>query len=263
MSCRNVQIASGEVRHKRLTPKLHTFRYPALFVRLDALEHEGRVVGSSLFGINRRALMGVHLADHGDGSGTLDWLRAVLADAGLPAANGVTLQTFPRVFGYGFSPVSFWFCHHDRADSGQQCHPFAIVAEVHNTFGERHCYLLADPTRRALPNGAPLECVKTFHVSPFNPVSGHYRFRFVERDDRCCARIDYQDNNATVLQTSISGQLVPLRNVTVMRQLLRYPAFALMVTVRIHWQALRLLLRGLPFFGKPEAPASFVTRGTP
>lgn len=252
-----LQIASGEVRHKRLTPAVHAFRYSAMFVRLAADAFEGRRFGNFIVGVNRPALMSVRLRDHGDGSGSLDWLRQMLAEAGLPTATRIWLQAFPRVLGYGFRPVSFWYCH----GAGQR--PFAIVAEVHNTFGERHCYLLADPAHAALRNGAPLECIKAFHVSPFNSVSGRYRFRFIERGDQSCARIDLEDGGRTVLETSISGRLVPLTTGAALLRLLRHPAFTLGVIARIHWQALRLWLRRVPYFGKPDAPATFVTRGTP
>ena len=111
----------------------------------------------------------------------------------------IWLQTFPRVCGYTFKPVSFWYCH--RADGALA----AIVAEVHNTFGERHCYLLDAPHW-----GHTEVASKVFHVSPFCAVQGDYRFRFMRHADHTVARVDHDDDTGPLLQTSISGQLQPL-----------------------------------------------------
>jgi hypothetical protein len=249
-------FAFGEVRHRRLRPIDHPFRYRAFFVRvsLTALEQKS---GGLLFGINRRSLIGIHAADHGDGEALRPWLDRMLRGAGVTADGEIWLHTFARVFGYSFKPVSFWFCH--RADGALA----AVIAEVHNTFGERHLYLLADPGGASLRNGMLLTAVKRFHVSPFCGVEGSYRFRFFTSEERALARIDHDDREGPLLTTSLSGRFVAATPAAALRALLAYPLFSLAVIARIHWHALILWLRRVPFYRKPPRPSDPLTRGTP
>ena len=250
------RLAFGEVRHTRLRPGRHAFRYPAFFVRAPLSELEAPR-GNWLFGANRGALLSMHASDHGDGRPVGVWLRAMLRQAGVRADGEVWLHAFPRVLGYTFKPVSFWFCH--RADGAL----VAIIAEVNNTFGERHCYLLTDPAGRPLPAGAELRAEKVFHVSPFCSVEGSYRFRFITRDERTIARVDHDDAGGPLLLTSLSGRFAPVQRRSIARALLGHPMFTFGVVARIHWHALRLWLRRVPFHRKPAAPPHIVTRGTP
>jgi DUF1365 family protein len=155
------------------------------------------------------------------------------------------------VLGFTFKPVSFWYCH--RADGTLR----ATVVEVNNTFGERHCYLLDQPHY-----GVEQRAKKVFHVSPFCPVEGGYRFRFMLTPDRqrTVARIDYDDANGPLIETSVSGALEPLNARSVRRALWTYPAMTLGVVARIHWQAARLWVKKTPFFRKPVPPAALTSR---
>ncbi len=251
-----LQIGFGEVRHTRLRPQRRAFSYRSFFVRIAMHEDAGKATGNLLFGINRKAALSIHAEDHGDGSGSLAWLHALLLNAELPRPERLWLHAFPRIFGYTFKPVSFWFCHHHHGEL------FAIIAEVHNTFGERHCYLLSKPDALALKQGESLVASKSFHVSPFCDVEGKYRFRFMNIGSRSCARIDYDDAVGPLLQTSLSGALEPLTNRSAVFALLAYPLFTLGVIARIHWQALHLWRNKIPFRSKPPAPQDFVTRGS-
>lgn len=251
-----IHFGFGEVRHKRLRPRVHAFRYRAFFVRapLEALESAG---GSLIFSVNRPALISLCASDHGDGGSPRLWLTGLLAEAGVEADGEIWLHAFPRVLGYAFKPVSFWFCHAAQGSLK------AVVAEVHNTFGERHVYLLADPQGQALSPGAELCSTKAFHVSPFCEIAGRYRFRFVNRADRAFARIDHDDPSGPLLLTSLSGRLVDASARQRWRALLAYPLFSLGVILRIHWQAFRLWRAGVPFHTKPAAPETLFTRGAP
>ena len=252
------RIAFGEVIHRRLRPRVHAFRYPAFFLRLPAHTLEGRAAGNCLFGVNRAALLSFQERDHGLGqAAALDWLRPLLADAGVHADGEIWLHTFPRVLGYAFKPVSFWFCH--RADGALA----AVVAEVNNTFGERHCYLLAAATGACLRDGQTLQAAKVFHVSPFCDTAGCYRFRFLNSPTRVLARVEHHDDAGALLLTSLSGRPVPLSARACARALLAHPLFTLGVIARIHWQALRLFLQRVPLRPKPAPPAHFITRGSP
>jgi DUF1365 family protein len=249
------QIGTGVVRHHRLRPVDNAFAYRTYFLMLPM--RSLRDAPCAALARNRLGLLAFHDRDHGDGrSDALAWLDELLHTEGIADADGeVWLQTYPRVLGYVFKPVSFWFC--ERADRTLA----AIVVEVNNTFGERHCYLLADAQ---LGYGRDLQARKVFHVSPFSHVTGGYRFRFMRSrssdNERCVARIDHEDADGTLLQTSLSGRLVPLTSASVRAAFLGIPMMSLGVIARIHWQALRVWLKRVPYVKKPAPPPTFVTR---
>lgn len=252
------QIGFGQVRHTRHRPRHHAFAYPTYFLMLPL--RSLRAQGDGALARNRRAALAFHDRDHGDGSADcLAWIDGLLLQHGVTDAQGeIWLHTYPRVLGYSFRPVSFWYCH--RSDGSLR----AVVAEVNNTFGERHCYLLDAPRY-----GVPCTASKVFHVSPFCPVRGHYRFVFMRTEAdastgaeaRTVARIDYfdQDGSDVLINTSVSGQLLPLDARSTRRALFRYPAMTFGVIARIHWQALHLWIKRAPFFRQPAPPADFVT----
>ena len=169
--------------------------------------------------------------------------RGALADG------EIVLQTFPRVLGFVFNPVSFWYCHDGH---GQL---IAILAEVNNTFGGTHSYLL-DRRGAPLADGEELRAEKCFHVSPFNNIEGGYRFRFKLARAIQQARIDYDDAEGELLLTAISGKPQPWSARALLSALLRMPVLTLGVVARIHWQALKLWLKGVPFRGAHPAQRS-------
>ena len=244
-------LGVGQVRHTRLRPVRNAFAYPTYFLLLPMRSlHAG---GSTALAHNRPGALSFWDRDHGDGrANALGWLDELLRAQGIADADGEAwLHTYPRVLGYTFKPVSFWYCH--RADGSLR----AIVVEVNNTFGERHCYLLDAPAW-----GRELRAGKAFHVSPFCAVEGDYRFRFMVTPDRdrTVVRIDYDDADGPLLQTSVSGALEPANAAGLRRALWRHPAMTFGVIARIHWQALRLAAKRVRFFRKPAAPQAFVTR---
>ncbi len=258
------EIGFGQIRHARLRLAVNRFSYSAWFLRLPLRSLARRPARLFWLKFNRRGTFSVNDADHGDGRPLLHWFDELLRSEGVVDADGeVWLHTFPRLFGFVFNPVSFWFAH--RADGALR----ATVCEVNNTFGERHFYLLAHADGRPLRWGEELAARKVFYVSPFCAVDGRYRFRFMLSGDslapaanpkRFVGRIDYDGEAGPLLQTSISGALVPLTDGTLARALFGYPLFAFGVIARIHWQAVRLWLKRVPFSSKPEPPAINVTR---
>lgn len=258
-------IGFGSVRHARLRPAIHAFAYPTYFLMLPM--RSLRRDAAPALARNRFGLVAFHDADHGDGRGdALAWLDELLAGEGVNDARGeVWLQTYPRVLGYVFKPVSFWYAHRDDGSLA------AIVVEVNNTFGERHCYLLRGD---GLAWGRELTAAKVFHVSPFCAIEGRYRFRFLRRAhpaagalrrhpeaiEQLIARIDHDDRDGPLLQTSVSGTLRPLTAASVRRAFWGMPLMSFGVIARIHWQALRLWLKRVPFFTKPLAPRAFISR---
>ncbi len=255
------RIGFGQVRHTRLRPAVNAFAYPTYFLMLP-MRAMARNGGGAL-AVNRRAPLSFYDRDHGDGrgpeaGGALAWLDELLAGQGITDATGeVWLHCYPRVLGYTFKPVSFWYCHRHPDDDGGSLR--AIVVEVNNTFGERHCYLLDRPAL-----GVEMTADKVFHVSPFCEVQGRYRFRFMRAvhggKEKTVVRIDYDDADGPLLQTSVSGTLELLTPAAARQALWHYPAMTFGVVARIHWQALKLWLKRVRFIGKPTPPDRFVTR---
>ena len=246
----------GEVVHARHRPVRNAFRYPVFFIRLP-IGADARVGGSGLFSVDRPNLFSVRTRDHGprDGGDLEHWIRDLLRREGLEDADGdIVLQTFPRMLGFVFNPVSFWWCR-DRVGQLR-----AVLCEVNNTFGERHNYLVAHADGRPILSDDVLESKKVFHVSPFCRVAGQYRFRFHEADGAIRVHIDYDDGDGKLLVTSISGVAEPMTTRALLKIFSAYPWMTLGVVLRIHWQAVRLWSKRVPFIRKPLPPAQETTR---
>lgn len=262
-----VQLCFGKVRHLRLKPARNAFSYGVYYLRLPLRTLAAGDFDHPCLSRNRFNLLSFHDRDYGDGKqAPLTWIDGLLRAEGIHDAQGeIWLQTFPRVFGYAFNPISFWFCH--RTDGALR----AVLCEVRNTFGERHCYLLEGVAGISIPYGAELRAKKIFHVSPFCRVEGVYRFRFMrterrspQQDYECTtARIEYDDAGGPLLLTSVSGSTpagLPISHAAVAKAMLAYPMMTFGVILKIHWQAVKLWCKRVPFFSKPVAPSSEVTR---
>ncbi|MGA2551873.1 MAG: DUF1365 domain-containing protein [Burkholderiaceae bacterium] len=250
-------IGFGRVRHRRLRPHAHAFSYPALFLRLPVRDLGLGLGGSRLIAHNRWNVFSFHDCDHGarDGGSLAQWMDQLLLGEGVSDARGVIwLHTFPRVLGYVFNPVSFWYCH--RVDGALR----AIVVEVNNTFKESHCYLLSHPDGRPLRFGEEIAARKVLHVSPFCRIEGQYRFRFLTSGQRVVMRIEYDDREGPLLLTSLSGDLRPISDASLAAAFFRFPLFTLGVIVRIHWQAIKLWVKRVPYISKPVTSSAKATR---
>ena len=246
-------VAIGSVRHRRLHPAAHAFVHRACFVLLPLRAMAAGAPAGAL-PRNRFGLLSFHDRDHGaGGDDALAWVDGLLQREGVTDATGeVWLQTFPRIVGHAFKPVSMWYC--ERADGTLA----AVLAEVNNTFGERHVYLLDGA---GLGWGREQTARKVFHVSPFVAVEGRYRFRFLRRDDRIVLRIDHDDAaGRPLLQTSLAGHAVPATAAALRRAFVALPLGAAGVLARIHWHALRLWLKRVPFHARPAPPPGHVSR---
>lgn len=239
----------GRVTHLRLRPARHRFAYPVFCVRCDLARLT--TLNSMWFGVDKWRPLSLFARDYGpcDGSDPLAWIRSKLADANIDADGEIWLQTFPRVFGYAFNPVSFWFCH-DRAGNLR-----ALLAEVRNTFGQRHSYLLTSRDGAPIDVSATLICRKALHVSPFCAVEGLYSFCVRESERGSSVSIDYHDARGLLIRTAIALEKRPLTREHALGALARQPLLTVGVIARIHFQALRLWLKRVPFLGK-QPPAS-------
>jgi DUF1365 family protein len=218
------------------------------------------LLSSHGIGDNHFSLLSFYDKDHGEGNAnSIEWLDSILKNSHITDVDGeVWLHTFPRVFGFVFNPVSFWFCHHSSGDLR------AIIAEVNNTFGERHCYLIANENGSPLHWGQEHTAPKSFHVSPFFDVKGHYLFRFMRQQSngtkpRSVSRIEYFEDEKLSLITSISGQEYPLSFQIKYKALLLYPLLTFGIAFKIHWQALKLWIKGAKFRKKPAPPTVKIT----
>jgi hypothetical protein len=245
------RVVSGSVMHRRIHPRENRFVYPVFFLLIN-IDELGSL-DSALLGINRWRPLSFHFADHGDGEHPQRWIERELRKHNLTDCNGpIWVQTFPRVFGYAFNPVSFWYCLREDSSVG------AIIAEVNNTFGERHCYVLEPNPKTGEFNEISAE--KRMYVSPFYPVTGEYHFRFNTDFDAPRVGIDYLNGGQLQLNTAIWGKAKPLTAATLLAALIHQPFLTLGVVLRIHWQALRLLAKRTPFYPKPDSKIEEASR---
>ena len=245
------RLYTGRVTHERVRPARNSFSYPVYYLALDIDELDA--VDSSLkwFSHNRRNLVSFWDRDHGprDGSALRPWIDAVVARAGVDLTGGrVVLLTFPRVMSARFYPVSFWYCF--SADGV----PRAVLAEVQNTFRDHHNYLLHN-------HGAPLEwparhgAEKVFYVSPFMQIDEvAYSFTFSEPADRIAVKIVDLIDSRPVLSASIALAVADLTDPALLGTVLRHGPISAVALIRIHWQALKLLLKRVPFHARVAAP---------
>lgn len=242
-------IYTAKVMHKRLFPKVNQFTYGVYYLALP-LDQLGRLDDGWRFGVNRRALVSFHERDHGarDGSPLEPWIRGILAKhAAHVAITDITLITMPRIFGYVFNPVSFWMCF----DASQQLR--AVLAEVHNTFGEAHNYLIVHADGRAIAADDLLYARKIFHVSPFLPREGSYQFRFAYNPESMGVTINYHDAEGQLqLITMLSGQFKAFNPMNLRRAFWQHKLVTLKTISLIHYQAIKLIAKGVRYIVKPS-----------
>jgi uncharacterized protein len=244
----------GSVMHRRLRPRAHRLRYRVFWMLLDLDEICELSRGLRLFSRNCFNLVSFHDADLGDGSGRSlrDQVEFHLRAAGIETNHGpIKLLCMPRVFGYGFNPLSIYFCYqHDGSLA-------AILYEVHNTFGERHSYLI--PVRKTVGTVVDQQCEKVFYVSPFMDMDMTYAFRVGAPAKCVTVAIRTGDKDGLMLVAALSGDRVTLTDKTLLRVVLTHPLLTLKVVGAIHWHALRMLLKGLRMRTRPRPPPVPVT----
>lgn len=238
-------LYKATIYHKRFFPRVNEFTYSGFYIKFSL--NEMAKLRSRLFGVNSFNLFSFYEKDHGrrDGSSLVIWAQDILDQAGIKNFKGeIVLHTFPRVLGYVFNPVSFWYCY-----DGEKL--LAVICEVNNTFGESHNYVLTqDPAH----NVNYLN--KHFHVSPFYQVRGNYQFDFRESDAVC---INYYLDNHLQLATSIAGKEIPFTDKNLFKLFFKYPFYTILIVVLIHYQALKLFLKKITFYSKPEKEKREVT----
>ena len=248
-----VEHISGETYHGRRGAVKNAFRYSIDYVLCDA---EADLKTPGLFARNKAALMSLQDIDHGgppkQGQGAA-WVRDILKAHDVSLTGRIDLLAQPRVLGHVFNPVSFWLCHDDAGVLR------AVIAEVTNTFGDRHSYLCHHPDLREITKDETLAAQKIMHVSPFQPIEGGYVFRFDIDVDQVHIVIDYSRGNGGVIAT-LKGARQPITNAGIIKAALRRPFGSRRVLTLIHWQAVKLWWKGATFRSQPTPPKQEVTR---
>ncbi|MBV9234691.1 MAG: DUF1365 domain-containing protein [Xanthobacteraceae bacterium] len=243
----------GSVMHRRFGARRHHFRYRAFWLLLDLDEVPELARSTRLFSSNRLNLLSLHDRDHGDGSDTSirSQITALLRDNGVDAAVArVELFCMPRTLGYVFNPLSVYFCR--RPDDTLA----AIIYQVHNTFGERHSYVI--PVEE---NGSVLrqQCQKVFYVSPFLDMNLRYDFRLTQPGDHISVAIRASNGPRPAMVAVLSAERRKLSDAALLNALVSMGAVTLKVTAAIHWEALRLWLKRIRLRPRPAAPAPIAT----
>ncbi|MFM2111465.1 MAG: hypothetical protein RLZZ271_125 [Pseudomonadota bacterium] len=250
-------IYSGAVMHRRFRPVAHHLRYRmySLLLDLDELQEVSRMTW--LFSHNRFNLMSLCESDYGDGraTGLKDWVREQLQTADLPHDGRIMLLTMPRILGYAFNPVSVYFCHDQRDQL------VALIYEVNNTFGERHSYLL-EVNEEAPSSDIHQQCHKQFHVSPF--LESNMTYRFTMRAPQAQTRemlfsVQALDAEGRKLVATYRAHRHALTDASLCWHFVTHPLLTLKVITAIHWEALKLWLKGVKVVHKPAPPVHPLT----
>lgn len=253
------QLASalyqGAVAHRRLRPKTHKLRYSVFNILFDLDELPELDRKLRFFSYNRFNFFAFRDSDHGDGETPLrEHVETILRKQGIDLAGGpIRLLCMPRVLGFVFNPLSVYFCYRPSGTLG------AVLYEVSNTFGERHNYLV--PTSGSTEPAYVQAATKRFHVSPFLPVDLHYRFRIAPPADTVSVSVHVHDEQGLLVAASLSGVRTELTDGALFKTFVAYPLLTLKVVAGIHWEALKLWLKGINVWTKPEPPERQVTLG--
>ena len=248
-------LCSAQVMHKRLKPVVNQFVYRVFYLCFDIAKLEE--ISSKFLSLNAFNLFSFYNKDHGkrDGSSLQEWIAEILSKKNLQQkVKKVFLLSYPRVLGYVFSPVSFWFC----LDENEKL--VAVLSEVSNTFGENHNYLIFNANHSPIEENQWFETKKEFHVSPFLKVEGEYKFRFVFNEKSIAAWIDFSAKNSEkTLLTSVICKKEKLSDSSLLKAFFDIPLMTFKVIFLIHWQALKLLSKKNKYIPKPQKMAHNLT----
>ena len=243
------QFIFGQVMHKRVQPKINQFNYKIYYLSLP-LSKLSPAIETPYLKYNRFGLLSFYTKDHGhrDGEDLSKWVEGIFDTLDAIKPDGeIVLITMPRVFGYVFNPVSF-FCCYDKQEN--LC---AVICEVNNTFGESHSYLCLPNNGKYIENDDVITGHKLFHVSPFIEREGTYQFRFSLEEKIIGIWINHMDGeNKPFLYTSVTGQNAEISMASSKKAFWCYPLVTFKAIFLIHWQAIKLIFKGIKYIPKPK-----------
>ena len=249
-----IRLMRGKSFHRRRGSIKNNFRYclDCLLIPLRS----SNTLSRGLLSKNTFNLFSFFDKDHGNGASIQSFANTVAKEHGFSdiCTGQIWLLTQPRFLGYVFNPVSFWIAFLD----GKPC---AFVAEVNNTFGQRHCYFCAWDDFRPITYDTSMRATKLMHVSPFQKVEGEYSFNFGLTADAVNILISYKNGDDGVLAT-LAGQRQVASNRSLLKAAIARPAGGLRVLTLIYWQAFKLWRKKAPFMRKPPPPQQLVSDGT-
>ena len=241
----------GKVMHARLNPFGHRFDYNIFSLLIDIGDLKRADMLSRLFSVNRFNFMAFYERDHVDENhDRLDtYVRALLVNADLPEQpQRILLLCYPRIFGYVFNPISTYFVY------GKDGHLIAAIYEVRNTFGHRHTYVARVEKGELSDAGLKQSRNKLLHVSPFIGMDAQYRFRVLPPGQNVRLRIMETENDKPLLSATFVGAFKPMTNTTIAKAIVQYPLMTLKIMLKIHWQALKLWIKGAKYKSIPAPP---------
>lgn len=254
MSPSNSCLYFGTVVHERTRPKRHRLRYRVFALYADLDELSGLAETLRLFSHDRAGLFSFFGRDHGAGDETplRAWVESTLDSAGVHHDGGaIRLLCYPRILGYVFNPLSVYYCH------GRGGELVAVIYEVNNTFGQRHCYVI--PVETSCGGEVRQVCDKRFYVSPFIAVAGQYRFRLAPPGEKISVIVNYSDDQGLLLHAAFSGDRVRLNDRMLLRGFVTHPLMTFKVMAGIHWEAAKLWRKRVPLIERPPPPRHPVT----
>ena len=250
-------LYSGTVMHARLQPFGHRFEYKVFSLLLDIDRLDEANKASRFFSINKRNIASFYEADHIDvrvsdpKKGIRVYVDTLYESAGIKRPARVELLAYPRMFGHAFNPISLYYGY-DASGSLT-----AMIYEVRNTFGERHTYVCAVEQGELSDAGLRQSRTKLFHVSPFIGMRARYDFRLIPPSENLNFRIMEHNENGPLLSATFHAKAEPLTNKTIGLALTRIPFLGLKIVAGIHFEALRLWLKGAKFQRSPKPPEAF------
>jgi DUF1365 family protein len=247
-------LYAGTVMHRRIKPRAHRLKYRIFSLLVDLDECDRLASRLKFFSRNRFNLFGFYDRDFGNRSS--EPLRAQierdLGDAGLaPDGGAIRLFAMPRILGYAFNPLSVYFCHrHDGT-------LLAIIYEVHNTFGQRHSYLI--PVSTDAQGSIRQQCAKRLYVSPFMDMDLTYSFKIIKPSEHVSISIVTRDAEGPLMTAVLSAKRTELTDTALLRAFVIYPLLTLKVIAGIHWEALLIWFKGMHLRDRPPPPVHPMT----
>ncbi len=240
----NHKFCQAKVFHARHFPKQNSFLYKVYYLLLDIdkLPFKSRFISFGKFN-----LFSFYRTDHCKHDKNLDlqnWIKNILAKENIKP-HRIMLLAHPRILGYVFNPVSFWFCLNEKEEL------IAVLAEVNNTFNEAHSYLIFNQDKSVIKGDQEHFAKKEFHVSPFFKREGKYRFKFDYNAQKIKVFIDYLVDDKLMLQTSLNASCKPLSDIELIKAFFTIPFLTFKVIFLIHYQALKIIFKGIKYIKKP------------
>ncbi len=244
-------LYNGKVMHARMKPVQHRFTYGVCSILIDIDRLEAARRQSPLFSVNRWNLVSFRERDHGkrDGASLRAFVNASLAAVGMAAPERVELLCYPSVLGFTFNPLSVYFCY----DAGVVT---SLIYQVSNTFGESHCYVEPVMPGQSSESGIRQDREKSFYVSPFLEMAMTYHFRIKPPQEEVAIRILETDSDGPILSATFHGNRQVATTGSLLLAVAKTAGIAWKVMVGIHFEALRLWLKGLKLQDRPHKPAT-------